>query len=116
VVYAAESLSLAVLEILAGGADLSLLDLYVKIPADFDDAAVTILEAPPQGWKSSPPGYATQAIGDRWVREGSGVILRVPSVVVDGEYNFLINPQHPLFPRTVTVGTPAVFRFDPRLG
>ncbi|MBI2497892.1 MAG: RES domain-containing protein, partial [Opitutae bacterium] len=40
--------------------------------------------------------------------------LRVPSVVVPGEFNYLLNPAHPDFKR-VKIGKPEPFSFDPRL-
>ena len=41
-------------------------------------------------------------------------MLRVPSVVVPLESNYVFNPRHPDFSR-VTVGAPMPFPFDPRL-
>ncbi|MDB6167136.1 MAG: hypothetical protein JWQ83_2276, partial [Lacunisphaera sp.] len=40
--------------------------------------------------------------------------LRVPSVVVPGEFNYLLNPAHPKFAK-IKVGKPETFSFDPRL-
>ena len=36
----------------------------------------------------------TRAIGDEWLAAGSGVLLRVPSVLVPNSYNYLFNPRH----------------------
>jgi RES domain-containing protein len=36
----------------------------------------------------------TQAIGDRWLREGGSLLLHVPSVLVPETWNVLVNPQH----------------------
>ena len=43
------------------------------------------------------------------------VALRVPSVVVPGESNYLLNIAHPDFSQIV-IGKPQPYRFDPRPG
>jgi RES domain-containing protein len=42
------------------------------------------------------------------------VALRVPSVIVPGEFNYLLNPAHPQF-ASVKIGKSEPFLFDPRL-
>jgi RES domain-containing protein len=37
----------------------------------------------------------TRAIGDKWLAEGSAVLLRVPSAIVPSTFNVLFNPVHP---------------------
>jgi RES domain-containing protein len=83
-VYASESLEIALLESLVH-VDLSqlprdLLALELEVP----DAAIDALaEPPPQDWDAPPPyAPAAQAIGDRWLREGSALALRVPASVL----------------------------------
>lgn len=46
----------------------------------------------PSGWTSNLA--ATRVIGDRWLRAGESLLLRVPSVLVPGAFNVLINPEH----------------------
>jgi RES domain-containing protein len=33
-------------------------------------------------------------MGDRWFRGNSAAVMLVPSVVIDVEWNILLNPQH----------------------
>ncbi|MBN1129179.1 MAG: RES domain-containing protein [Chitinispirillaceae bacterium] len=115
IVYTAETLSLAVLEILAGGASMLLLGAYVKVAAVFDDSAVEEIGLLPMNWDEYPPGPATQSIGDAWVKKGKGLVLRVPSAVVPGEFNFLINSAHPDFSARINQGGPEPFKLNPRL-
>ena len=42
---------------------------------------------------------ALRDLGTRWAVSGGTVALRVPSAVVPGEQNFLLNPRHPDFAR-----------------
>jgi RES domain-containing protein len=48
------------------------------------------------------------------VASGSSAVLEVPSVIVETESNYLLNPAHPNF-TPLKLGTPGPFEFDPRL-
>jgi RES domain-containing protein len=54
-----------------------------------------------------------QGIGDQWVQEARSAILRVPSAIVDEEFNYLLNPNHPEFNKIKLMGDNP-FLFDPR--
>ncbi|MGB3531794.1 MAG: RES family NAD+ phosphorylase, partial [Saprospiraceae bacterium] len=75
---------------------------------------ITLSSALPIDWKSIPPAHTTQLIGDRFVSSMEGLTLKVPSVIVPGEYNFLINPAHPDF-KKVKIIKKEKFEFDKRL-
>jgi RES domain-containing protein len=96
VVYVAESQSLAVLEVLVHLDAPALLDKYVFLETDFDASLVIDLDRSslPKNWQFDPIPEAIQAIGDRWVLSGDSAVLRVPSVLVPMESNFLLNPRH----------------------
>lgn len=116
VVYCAESRSLALVEIMAGTDDAARLagQEWILMPADIPE---TCLEKParfPDEWRQYPHTPATQAFGAEWVKARRSVALRVPSVVVPGEFNYLLNPAHPDF-KQVHIGRPEPFSFDPRL-
>jgi RES domain-containing protein len=49
----------------------------------------------PDDWKSIPHSNSTQQIGDQFIKSLSSLILKVPSAVIQGDYNYLINPLHP---------------------
>lgn len=116
VVYTSETRALSLLEVLAGIQSVKPLRAYVLIPATFDDSLVigVQLEELPKGWRRSPPHPDTQGIGDLWVDQQPSAILRVPSVIVPEEFNYVLNPAHQDFPR-VQIGTPQDFTIDPRL-
>jgi RES domain-containing protein len=111
-VYTSESLSLATLEILTGGISIPLLSKYVTIPVDFEASLLESIGAAnlPKEWRNYPPSIKTQKIGDNWVRESKSVVLKVPSVVIREEFNYLINPFHPDF-KKISIGKPEVFSF-----
>ena len=74
---------------------------------------VTIADLPPN-WRQGRAPEETRAVGDRWLDEGVTPILRVPSVVIPEEWNYVLNPLHLQFAE-VQRETPEPFAFDPRL-
>jgi len=117
VVYTAQSQSLATLEMLVHLDSADLLEKYVLLAADFDQSLVKVVDASnlPRNWRADPPPAQVRSIGDEWVLGGSSAVLQVPSVLVSGENNFLLNPGHQDFAR-IRFGKPLAFRFDARLG
>ena len=116
IVYTAGSLSLAVLEILVHLQNTETLSAYVVIRIEFPDTLVLHLDPAllPANWRVSPALAGTMKIGDDWVRESRSSILRVPSVIVPSERNFLINPAHQEFSRII-IGDPTPLDVDPRV-
>ena len=117
VVYLSETLSLAALELLI---HLTLEDrrlqfaaIAVEVPAGL---AIETLEpaALPANWREESIPEETQRAGADWLARKQGVLLRVPSVVIPSEHNYLANPQHPDFSRLI-IHPPQPFSFDPRL-
>ncbi|MCB0704879.1 MAG: RES family NAD+ phosphorylase [Saprospiraceae bacterium] len=49
----------------------------------------------PDDWRLFPHPPSTKKLGDLFVREQHAVIMRVPSAIVGGEANILVNPRHP---------------------
>ncbi len=47
----------------------------------------------PEGWAGDTE--VSRAAGDEWLAAGASLLLRVPSAIVPGAYNMLINPSHP---------------------
>jgi RES domain-containing protein len=115
VVYTAQSISLATLEILAGGAAIDLLDDFVKISVEFDDSSIQTLRHLPEAWNNYPAGRKTREIGDAWVKELKSVVLKVPSAVIQEEFIYVINPLHPNAGRSLKIGKAEKFHVDRRL-
>ena len=93
-----------------------LLEKYVLIEVAIEEALIVNVEQGklPRNWKKNPAPPSLQAIGDSWVRGESSAVLRVPSALVPGEDNFILNPAQPDF-RKLRIGKPVTLRFDPRL-
>ena len=114
VVYTAENAALAALEMLVHLGRMTILPAYVVIRCDFDEKLVTEVGKLPADWRKYPAPPALPAIGDAWLASGKSAVLRVPSAIVPGENNYLLNPAHPKFAR-IAIGAPERFELDTRL-
>ena len=115
-VYTAESKALAALEILVHVNEGELLNEYLCIPVTFEKQNFQTLEFSdlPDGWRKNPPPVSVQKLGTVWAAGKCSPVLKVPSVLISGESNYLINPQHRDF-GLLKLGPPQPFEFDPRL-
>jgi len=118
IIYTASNRALAMAELLV---HLNLFEvpndffmLNIRIPDKAPQLKISATDLPPY-W-NSPIDYthATQSIGDSFIRTNSSLVLLVPSAVVKGDYNVLINPFHKLF-KKVKIEETVRFPFDERL-
>lgn len=68
----------------------------------------------PEQWQVFPHPIETQSIGDAFIFSNTHAILQIPSVVTQGDFNFLINPMHPDF-KKIKIQSVEPFPFDARL-
>lgn len=87
-----------------------LIDIY--IPDDTHIIEIKIKDLP-SDWRSNPHSNSTQMIGDQFISESKSLVLQVPSAVVPGDFNFLINPKHPEITK-VKIKNVEAFEFDSR--
>ncbi|HLJ75215.1 MAG TPA: RES family NAD+ phosphorylase [Thermoanaerobaculia bacterium] len=114
VVYTSENAALAALEVLVHLKRMRSLPDFAVISCQFDEKLVEAVKDLPEGWRDYPPRPEQQAIGDEWARSARSAVLRVPSVIVPGENNYLLNPAHPKF-KKIAIGKPERFELDLRL-
>ena len=115
-VYTSSTASLAALELLAHLPRTTDLHNFVIFACSFPDGLVQNVDAArlPARWRESPPPRELQETGDRWISGGSSAVLRVPSVIIDSEWNYLLNPVHEDF-ASIDVADPVPFNLDLRL-
>ena len=115
-VYLAENRSLAALEVLAnaGARELLASASWTIVPVHFDPAWVHLPRKLPADWRTTPAPASTRALGGAWLAGKATPLLRVPSAVTLGEFNYLLNPLHNDFPK-VEIGKPEDFTFDGRV-
>ena len=117
VLYTAESRSLCALEI-AVHTPLNVvpedyLMITIEIP-DHSGKREIFSKDLPAHWKSFPEMKFTQTMGDRFFREGKYLALKVPSAIINGDHNILLNPFHIDF-RSIKIVSAEPFEFDQRL-
>ena len=85
----------------------------IKIP---DDLKIKMIPKRhlTSNWNSIPHSGTTQELGDGFVKANEFAVMKVPSAVVSGDFNYLINPFHPDASKIKITKTEA-FTFDQRM-
>ncbi|MDR6784728.1 RES domain-containing protein [Pedobacter africanus] len=116
VLYMASSRALAALEVLA----------HLTNIQDPESFCITVFEVPeksieevekellPTNWNSYPSPSSLRKRGDTFARANKALLLKVPSAIVEDEYNYILNVSHPLADKVKIVEVKA-FLFDKRL-
>ena len=117
--YASENLSLAALELFvhAEGEEqpADLVAVQAEIPVE-----AKMLDRQREEWRKNLPEdwrfhrEVSQRLGDAWARAKKSLAVRVPSVLIDVEWNVLINPEHTDASK-VKIVQERPFRFDERM-
>jgi RES domain-containing protein len=115
VIYAARSLSLAMLEQLAQAGTGRLPHDQVCVEITILDSVSTETVQPNElpAWDATDR-LASRRFGDRWIAEQRSCVLLTPSVIVPTEQNVVINPAHTDFTR-VTASALRPMNWDERL-
>lgn len=117
ILYTGETRALCTTEIAVhtplGNIPLDFVIIALEIPNSLTIHELTPNELPTD-WKLIPHSHSTQEIGDSFVEDNKYVALKVPSAVVQGEYNYLLNPLHKDF-RKIKIKLIEPFDFDERL-
>ncbi|HET7569542.1 MAG TPA: RES family NAD+ phosphorylase [Gammaproteobacteria bacterium] len=117
VVYASESASLALLEYMVHYKNRGWLPASVvasaEIPKAVRIAQVNLTELPAD-WDDPVAPSVLQKIGRQWLEQGSTAVLKVPSALVQDEWNYLLNPVHRDF-KLIHFHEPAMYLPDQRL-
>ena len=116
-VYTSTSLALAAVELFVHLDPGDAPDDLVLISATMFPGQVSIerLEVArlPADWRAAEHAQLRQ-IGAEGIVSQRSAALEAPSLAVEGEWNVLINPSHPDFPK-IQLLPPRAFRFDERM-
>jgi RES domain-containing protein len=114
-VYCATSRALAALEFFVNLEQNEAPDDLLLAEAEIPDELVEQLNPDllPAGWRELD-NLACRDLGSGWAASGRSVALRVPSAVVEGDWNVLLNPRHADFVR-IQLAAPKPFRYDERM-
>ena len=113
--YTTEHISLSVLEMLVHTSfkdyAIELELLYIQLPSTMNNSEIHLSRLK-TNWINDE-AY-TRFMGDAFIRSKQSLLLKVPSVVVNEEFNYLINPLHIDF-KKVKISKVKPFRPDKRL-
>jgi RES domain-containing protein len=114
-VYTSTSRALAVVEFFVNLDPNEAPDDLLMAEATVPDASVEAmkLNTLPRDWRELD-NERCRDMGSEWAQSLRSVALKVPSAVVDGDWNVLLNPKHPAFGK-VKIGEAKPFRFDERM-
>ena len=113
VVYTAQSLSLAALEILVHLKQTNDLQPFRYFVVELPDQFILMPASFPARWQTEY--RVSRAFGDAWLKASEQPALRVPSLITPGEWNFLLNPLHRDFSLKWVIKGPSPYTFDHRL-
>ncbi len=113
--YTSENLSLAVLENIVHIQNPAILPTFkaitIEIPDSFREYSVNDF---PENWVSQDGFEELRKLTDDFIKSGEFLSMKVPSAIIEMEYNFLVNPQHSLF-KDISIIKQQDFSFDQRL-
>lgn len=113
--YTAESSALAMLEALAHITMLPLLQPYCMVRLLVPDSVEILdMKTLPENWNAMPAPDTLNRMGNEFVAAGKALALKVPSVLVPDNFNFLINPTHSRFSEIKVIAITNI-SFDQRL-
>lgn len=117
VLYTASSRALAAFEIavhtLLNVVPAGYMMITIRVPDSIIPKSINEKDLP-ENWRAFPQMKQTKALGDQFFKEGRHLALRVPSAVVEGDYNILLNPLHKDFHK-IKIIEAKPFEFDQRL-
>lgn len=117
VIYTAESKALGCLENVvhrnSRGLQKNFRQMNIEIPDQIKIDEIKIIDLKID-WKEFMRMSYTQSIGDLWIKESKTSVLKVPSAIVPGDSNFLLNPGHEDFKKIKLLKT-LPFQFDSRI-
>lgn len=117
IIYCAQNRALAMAEVLVHLSLATLPNDFVMLTIDIqDDIFIEALDFKKLNidWNVFPCTFETPLLGDDFVRRNEASVLKVPSAVVKGDFNFLINPNHADFYK-IKIIEQVNFPFDKRI-
>lgn len=94
--YTSESRALAVLEFSVNVNMARILRhlsmIQIEIPDDIMELSISQL---PGNWKEAPAPSSTRDFGTGLIHAATHPVIKIPSAVIQEEFNYLVNPVHP---------------------
>ena len=116
-IYCAQNRALAMSEVLVHLTLATLPTDFVMITISIpDEVLITVLNPKKLNvdWNVFPNSFETPILGDDFINKNEACVLKFPSAVVKGDFNYLINPLHPDFYK-IKITEQVDFPFDKRI-
>jgi len=115
VLYTGENKEIALLETIVHTPP-SLIPSLDILTLEIPDDSITTLEITnlPRNWTAYPAPVVLSEIGEKWIKEGITLALRVPSCIIHSSHNYILNCRHPEYSRVRLIDQRS-FKFDSRL-
>lgn len=113
--YSASHISLSILELLVHLKTFNLPPEFKLVSLEVPESlASSVLEIQKlkRNWKDD--FQYTRKIGDGFLKEKEFLLLKVPSAIVEQEFNYVLNCQHPDY-KKIKIGSVINFELDKRL-
>ncbi len=99
VIYTSENRSLALAEYWAHvskqvNGPSKVCTVEIEVPRSAPMAFVNLSKLP-TNWRAIPPPSQLQRTGESWIKGNQSLVLKVPSVIMPLEHNYILNPAHP---------------------
>ena len=117
VIYCSENISLCALELLAHtngirpAGEFKIMQIEIKNTVNTNSIDTNEL---PEHWHQLQAYAHTQMIGSNWYESKSSLCLKIPSAIIQSEFNYIINSQHPDFLKKVKLIATKDFFWDNR--
>lgn len=113
--YTAQSRSLAILETLVHVPNPYLIQGFAFSIIQIDASKIADLSSKiPKDWSSSTHLHLTKKLGSEVLLSESKLGFKVPSVIVQGEFNYVLNPNYVRYNNAVRLIGVEEFHFDNR--
>lgn len=117
VIYCSQNISLCALELLAHTngirpkGEFKIMEIKIRGQATTASIDLSML---PKNWHQLQYYALTQQIGSDWYESKSSLVLKIPSAIIQSEFNYVINTTHPDFDKTVSLRKAKSFFWDKR--
>ncbi len=115
VLYTGENKEIALLETIVHTPPMLIPKLDILILEIPDDSISEItIDQLPANWKLYPAPTILSEMGERWIKEGSTLALKVPSCIIHSAHNYILNCKHHDYAKVKWIERKD-FEFDTRL-
>lgn len=119
VIYTSTSRALSTLELVVHRASVQTRVPYKVLHIELNVSERDIFEVDPNdlphNWRSMESYPILQNIGSSWYKSHASLILKVPSVIIPQEYNYILHARHPFFKERMKILEVEDFVWDERL-